>query len=120
MSLRGSSSRSSIAMVLRSASSPKAIVAPPPPPSAEKRECSNCGHGPVKGPPPPTESFYFCMNTPWWSPGGPGPAWYGGGDGGLEGDAVQGEGVQIVQGQAQVYTGMRREGGDVQGGMGMQ
>ncbi len=32
--------------------------------------CVTCGRDGAKViTPPPTESFYFCMNTPWWSPG---------------------------------------------------
>jgi hypothetical protein len=61
-------------MVLRSAAANKALEAP-----TTTSECHKCGEGRAPPPPaPPTESFYFCMNTPWWSPGGPAPGWYGG------------------------------------------
>lgn len=92
--LRGSSSTTrASAMVLRSASAKPLLHTAKPPGGGE--ECSSCGHAPR---PPPTESFYFCMNTPWWSPGGPAPGWYGG-----DGDAAQGAHVLVV--------------GDVGGGM---
>lgn len=75
ISIRGSTSSAALlksGMVLRSAAAAKALEALPQAP-----ECKTCGEGRALPPAPPTDSFYFCMNTPWWSPGGPSPTWYG-------------------------------------------